>query len=369
MQLKNTLSPNSAPGPTPAGRTSRLGPQAGFTLVELMIGLTIGLIVLLGLTVFFSYNSRNQNELEKTILRMENAQYSLNTLTEDLMHAGYFGRFAPVGATSVAHDFCPQTAAELGWAGAPAQVPNPVEATAPDALLAGCLPGLILGNNFEVLSIAHTETSDPVDPSVSANLVVGNTYVQTRMCDSDPPGLGSHFFRLITNPGVDSADFDFTDIACTNAAPAYRMTQKVYYLASCNDCSGSGDGIPTLWRADYVGGAAPLRYIPIAPGIERIRFEYGLDTSGDGQADTFVARTGVTALQWQDVVSVRIGMLTRSLQPEAGYADNRVYTLTPTAIQVTTNAPVGAQDGVPANFKRSLLTTTVPLYNVSGRRE
>jgi type IV pilus assembly protein PilW len=59
-----------------------------------------------------------------------------------------------------------------------------------------------------------------------------------------------------------------------------------------------------------------------------------------------------------NVVTVRIHVLARSLEPTQGYSDTKTYTL-----GTGTMGPFG--DG----FKRHVFTTTVRLINPAGRRE
>jgi type IV pilus assembly protein PilW len=104
----------------------------------------------------------------------------------------------------------------------------------------------------------------------------------------------------------------------------------------------------------------------VAEGVENLQVEYGLDTDDDGQTDAFATLgsgtiTGVTAVPnvWQNVVAVRLHLLTRSSQPTPGFTDTRTYRLGP---DVTVATPADGN-------KRTLLTTTVRLNNVGGRRE
>jgi type IV pilus assembly protein PilW len=108
----------------------------------------------------------------------------------------------------------------------------------------------------------------------------------------------------------------------------------------------------------------------VAEGVENLQVEFGVDTNDDGQPDNFVTMgSGVIAgawpagttppNAWQNVVSVRLHLLTRSTERTPGFTDTRTYQLGPD-VPVATPA-----DG----FKRTLLTTTVRLNNVGGRRE
>ncbi len=73
-----------------------------------------------------------------------------------------------------------------------------------------------------------------------------------------------------------------------------------------------------------------LRTTSIAEGVENLQFEFGVDTSGDGVPDTFARRPApLPRADWQNVVSVRMHVLTRSTQPSPGYVETRTYQVGP----------------------------------------
>src|SRR5438132_3238678 len=74
----------------------------GFTLVELMVGLVIGLLVLLAATVAFLNVSNARREMEKTDRQLENGRYAMQLLTDDISLAGYWGEFDPTAVTAPA---------------------------------------------------------------------------------------------------------------------------------------------------------------------------------------------------------------------------------------------------------------------------
>lgn len=329
------------------GRPNRM---RGFTLIELMIGMTIGLIVLLGLTVFFSYNSRNQQDLERSIVRLENARFALDTLTEDLMHAGYYARHVPgSGITYSAIAPCPGTTAGLGWNTAATAMPPPVAGLAanPSSAAQNCLTGLRAGTG--VITVTHAETGNAVTP---ANTVVTNLYIQTTSCATDTA-------RVTVNTGP-AANFTLQNLACNAPNNVHRLSQRTYFLSNCNNCT-SNDGIPTLKRGELIGNSFVVN--TVAEGVEQLQFEYGVDTSNDGQVDEvlgFAGITGVAPYVWSNVVAVRVHMLTRSSLPDPGTVEQRTFQMGPLTL---------APADLPNGFKRTLLTTTVPLTNVAGRRE
>jgi type IV pilus assembly protein PilW len=97
---------------------------------------------------------------------------------------------------------------------------------------------------------------------------------------------------------------------------------------------------------------------PLVEGVETLRFEYGIDTDGDGQVDLDTATP--TGTQWANVVMVRVSLVVRNLASSPGYSDTRTYTVG------------GESYTVPTAFqghKRQVYTRTVSIRNTAGRRE
>src|SRR5258705_7632740 len=88
----------------------------GFTIVELMVAMSIGLVLLGGLSLVFMNGSQSTAELQKSGQQMENGRYAVSILNDDLRHAGFYGDFGAI-------------------AGAPGTLPDPCE-TSPGTLTA-----------------------------------------------------------------------------------------------------------------------------------------------------------------------------------------------------------------------------------------
>ncbi len=71
--------------------------QRGFTLVELMVALVIGLIILLGVAKIFSANRLTYSVLEATGRLQENGQYAMSFISQQLRQTGYYPNPADYG--------------------------------------------------------------------------------------------------------------------------------------------------------------------------------------------------------------------------------------------------------------------------------
>jgi type IV pilus assembly protein PilW len=334
-------------------RTRRDG---GFSLIELMIALTIGLILLTVLASMFEQTTSGRNALERVSRLTENSRFAADVIGDDIRHAGFYGTFMPpTDAVFVDPSPCDWNVIDLsriGWqpALAPPQYPAQVQGfDDPAAAVAGldCLPNRVAGMDVLVIRRASSATI------AGANADLRNVYVQPSQCISDPVPL------RVSNT---AAQFTLRTAACDAAtlAPVRRYFVRVYYVASCNECSPS-DGVPTLKRLEFVDGA--LRVVPLAEGVENFQLEYAFDIDDDSIPDTFLTSTTsdtTPTSRWSNVVAVRMHLLMRSTEP-AGTA-----TTSPAVYDL---GPGHSAETCQVGFKCRSLSTILRLNNVAGRRE
>src|SRR5437660_960052 len=67
----------------------------GYSIIELMVAITISLIILAALVGLFAGNSRERGEIERANQQTENGRYALQIIGDDLRDAGYLASFNP----------------------------------------------------------------------------------------------------------------------------------------------------------------------------------------------------------------------------------------------------------------------------------
>ena len=338
--------------------------QQGFSLIELMVAIAIGLIMLALLAVLFSNSSASRMELERVTRLMENARFGIDAVGDDIRHAGYFGPVAlPSDTVYSTPSPCATATANFGFNTGVSPIQAPAPLTGIDQPAAGysaidisCLTNRVTSGTVPDVLIVRRVSSEPITTISASSVVASNLYLQASQCAIDT-GLG---FKVSGN----SADFDLRTVKCNAFAPARRYFARAYYLASCNNCSPS-DNIPTLKRVEVIDGA--ISRIALAEGVLNLQFEYGFDTNGDGAPDEF--RTDVAAgtapnSRWENVVAIRAHMLVRSTE-QSNVIDGQARQF-----------DLGTADGTapptlqcPTGFRCRLVTTTFRLNNVAGRRE
>jgi len=118
--------------------------------------------------------------------------------------------------------------------------------------------------------------------------------------------------------------------APTMSAGSNLMPYSVsaFYVAS----STADPSVPALWRARVVtvGSAATVRKEELLQGVENLQLLYGYDTNNDNIPNFFAKANDATLVggtwDWAKVVSVRVAVLLRSLAPvEASATTNNSF--------------------------------------------
>lgn len=331
----------------PVGGVSAHKSMRGFSLVELMVAIAIGLILVAGLATLFANSSQTGNEIDKSIRQIENGRYAAELLSEDISVAGYYGELSTTGMTFGAASACATAVSALGWDNA--ALTGPVAVTgfnATEAAALACLTNYKGGT--AALVLRHLDTT-AVAPGASTN---GGVYMQTSRCSTDPNAT-----RFIIS--TTSTDFTLRGLNCTAINSVQRYITRIYYVASCNECGV--DTIPTLKRAELKGNQMVIS--PLAEGIEEVAYDYGFDTSGDGTPDIY--RTGLSGVagaqdnDWGNVVGIRIHMLSRTTETSSGFTDSKTYGL----------GLSGTRGPFNDSYKRRAYTVTTRVNNVAGPRE
>jgi len=321
--------------------------QRGMTLIELMVGLTLGLIVISSLLLVLAHASTRGQELQRTSIQIENGRYVAELFREDLRMAGFYGETSVAGALYTQPDPC--LTAPVGWSGTPLTLPSPVQGYGAADVLA-CLANRRAGTDAIVIRRVGVDSIDP------ATIPGGNTqyYVQYSYCVGNPLAPRLKF-------GTNASTFDLQNRACTSPNIVRAYTPRIYYVADCNHCGAGGDTTPTLKRVDLVGNQ--LVTTPLAEGIDALRFEYGFDIDGDGSPDTYLTALGAMGptSAWSNVVALKAHFITRSLDKVT--VDNIA------AAQDFQLGGIGIVSTPNDGYTRKAYSTAIRLVNPSGVRE
>ena len=336
----------------------------GFTLIELMVGIALGLIVLAVLTTAFVNVSNNRRDMERTGRQIENGRFAIQLLADDIVNASYFGEFDPrvVGPPVTKPDPCSTSVADMKD-----MVMMHIQGYAAGDAKPSCISDVRTGT--AALAIRRSATCIAGDANCDA-ATAGQIFLQSTLCNSElaNPVVSTHYI-VMAKPASGPTAFPLHKHDCTTVASLRAYVMHIYFIANNND---PGDGVPTLKRAE-LGANGAFSVVPLVEGIENLQLEYGLDTNGDSMPDAVSADAGAYGgcaadpcyiTNWLNVVTAKIHLLSRSIDTTPGYTDTKTY---PLGLQADgTQLTVGPFND---SFKRHAYTGTIRMNNPAGRRE
>lgn len=366
----------------------------GFTLVELMVAMTIGLIILAAVAKIFA-TSRSTYVLEEGIARVQEAgRFGTEFITTDVRMAGYLGcansKTTTVqnhlnNPTSYGTNYAPgQYISGHTYTGTGAR-PAPLNDWTPP------LPGSVSGVTYfssgdvepytDVLVIRRaSETGiklgEPM-PDTSADLkidanpggLVNKDIVMISDCSNadifqitGPASMSAGTNNLVHNTGGSDPGNLTKPLSKTYGSDAeiMKLVTRIYYIGRR---ANNTNNPPALFRKE-LGTSASISTQELIEGVERMKVVYGVDTeaTSDSTANIYqLANVVDAASNWSKVVSVRIGLLVRTPSNVDQTADTRTYII---AGQNVT--PATDPDPLMTNallFRRQIYNTTIQLRN------
>jgi type IV pilus assembly protein PilW len=326
----------------------------GFSLVELMVALTIGLIILAAVSMLFVSSKKTYTSQDNLARLQENARFAMQFLIKDLRLAGYYGCIDDINADTVGNTLNNSTDFAYN-----AQVPiegvnniggseaSPTGTWYPSAgttMPTNAMP------NTDAVAIRMADSSSSIYlntemPNTSAVLKVNSIsglsegdIVMVSDCASADilqiTQLNSTDPHIVHNTGAETPGNErkelskaYSPATSPDGTRVMKFTTRTYFIRA------GASGNPALFRQDLAGTPVEL-----VDGIERLQILYGKDTDNDGAPNLYL-QAGAAGLQsaadWSTVVSARVGVLARTVSDKDTDIDSGVY-------DVDGNCPAGA---------------------------
>jgi type IV pilus assembly protein PilW len=313
--------------------------QSGFTLVELMIAMVLGLIVAGGVVQIFVQGRQSYRVDQQVAGMQDEARFALDEMSRDLRMASFLGESLVPATVGQAPGLA--VATDCGPAGQPNWVLGLSDAVTNEINTLSTVDnatGATANAGFSCINAAEVRANTDVvgvkrvlgDGTPLANLQDGTTYIRTN----------GAFGVMYTAPAFGAVPAPFVD---------REYAPRIYYIRNFSEVPG--DGVPSLCRKVLAPGAPPSMTTEcIARGIEDLQVEFGLDTDSNGTPNRYLANP--TLAQLQQVVTVKLYLLARTQAIDIRQTDDRSY-------QVS-NAPAYQPSD---NFHRRLYAITVGVYN------
>lgn len=322
--------------------------QKGLSLIELMVALSIGSFLMIGAIQIYN-QSRQAFVVNESIARVqETAQFAMDTIEADLRMASNWGRNSRglmVEGRSLLGDPDPtglNPPADCGveWV---LDLANPIDGDN-NAYALGCAPATAAQANSDVITVRRASVA-PVVP-IAGRIQIQTTRIQGRLFDTV---VIPDDFPVPLDPLQPALA---TDLSATHA-----LRVNSYYVSPTSDLI---PGTPTLRRKTLtvVAGATVIQDQEVAPGVENIQLQLGIDVDQDDTVDRYVNPgdpiydpAAVGYVPGARVMTARIWMVVRSVNIELG-------------VQETHYEPGDVDLGVQNdNFRRMQVSKTILLRN------
>lgn len=315
--------------------------QRGVTLVELMVAIAINLVLVLAATLLYLNTRGTQKSVDERGAMFESGQFALELLGREIALAGFYpvtgtepasaslGFQAPVrmtfdraaaqmvnaGATGV-------TAYQGGLFGCAGQTLTERHTCAPHSATTGTASGsdafAVAYFTSDAMSLALGQRADCTRADVANDATV--TLNATRL--GSVPGTGTPANTATGAPA--QPDKSRADLGLSPASPLMVINQ--YFLGASTFTGEGGSKISTFALKCHGNGrnADFGDDIELVPGVEQMVLSYGLKDLTSGAPVRYVTAAEVNAALpvqdgdqtltgWQQVVTVRVCLLVRSL--------------------------------------------------------
>ena len=348
--------------------------QTGVTLIELLVGMVIGLAVV-GVVAAVYVNSGRNFAQDQQIGRMqENARFAMRAIARDLEMIGFMGAMMldPKEVMASVRDCTTSPDNE-----------NPVKCGsyfANSKLLMDsgddCGPGTDssppgnwayhVRNYVEVVkessgSGAETKFTciDEDDFQGATDILVirrvAGQPLDAARADSDDDG--DVFLRTNGDTGM-LLDYDST-ASVPSGLRDWRYLVQLYYIQ--DHFMDGGDQIPTLYRKTLNGATMDTETGGVAQGIEYVHVMFGVDAYSDGVPDYYKSAKSnppPNAAELRNAVTAKIYVLARSIERGVLHTNDKTYQLGDVSKDFS---------GSPDRFYRRVFSTTVQIRNATNQ--
>lgn len=296
----------------------------GFTLVEVMVSITVGLILLSGVVSIFISNKTAYRLQESTNVLDENARYALNQIQYHLRLGDHWGGVeaqedstdenisvdAALAALPIANT-CTESKviSTTGFFGIEGDAVSPLD----------CIPNADYLPNTDILIVRYAGP----ERVLPADIEAGEIYFHGRIGKVGSLFKGNSYASLpveeVNGPG-ELADYQFRTV--------------IYFIRKCasqdrgtpNVCDAADDTTPSLARLVLQG--TDLVQEDVVAGVEQLQTRYGRLTPGNAPTTQYFDATTVTADNaWRQIVNVQVSLILRSSEFDVSYTDERSFEL------------------------------------------
>ena len=324
-------------------RNSNIRTQAGLTLVEIMVAITISLILLAGIVQIFQ-SSKHSYNIQQALARVqENARLMTDVMVRDIATSGYLGC---LGATDEVVNTLSDATGDYNFVAAIEGVEGG----------AGASDSIIIRSVSEATAIPVTEPMTSLQAPVQLDkdhmnygslqqwdivTVSDCAGAAVFMITNDPAGSNGviqHAASVTATAGANTGQSNATDDLQRIFGAQTASTAKIYRVGTTSyQVQPSSAGRPTTSLFVTPGGE-------LVEGVEDLQIQYGLGSTPPNATTPAIAEQYVDAdevTDWNDVIAVRVTFVVNSVDMvvNPGEGDGLLRKTFNTTIRLRNRAP------------------------------
>ena len=294
--------------------TSLIKTSSGYTLVELLISMMLGLFLLTGV---YQVNLSNQkaNKLQKALQQTQkNGRFAIDSLSYAIKTAGYSGFY---GSLSAGVENLINTPTDEKWdISIPVSGYNNVASTDTIAGITGFLPNtdvlLLKGMSGNVVPVISNTNPDTLIAATTTAFSIGDIVV---VSDADQASV----FQA-NNITIDSTTTTMTLVAGSGTPGNSLLLNNSYnsdsdiskYEVQMFYIKNGRNGSPALFKATLVSnsGVVQMQEEEFASDIKDMQISYGIDSNADQIMDQYDDASAIT--DWKKLISLNVVLLANS---------------------------------------------------------
>lgn len=300
-------------------RARRIAPHStGFSLIEMMVALTIGLVMIVAAGFVFAKARDIFKTTETTARLQENARYALSIIETDARMANYWGLISrPALFNNAASSVAPLTPTISNNCGTDSTFVTDLDSFAAgtnNTYSLACTPPATgaAQSGTDVLIIRRASAERIPQSAAGVSAQAGRLLIVTSRTQGE--------IFLATAAGTIPAGYAQADVPGEPPlADTRRLMVHAYYVSPD---SSIGTGYPSLRRKTLITGPA-FQDEEIIPGVEDLQVQFGVDVNDDRNADVFVNPGAVPAGGL--IVAVRVWLRVRAQDIDVAHVDTQPY--------------------------------------------
>lgn len=285
----------------------------GFSLVELLVAMVVGLVIVSGAFALHSGTRKTQIKNEEQMDMVADARFAIEAIAYDLRHSGLWGNTnkASLIACRSSDTGCVQSSGGENL---------------PTSITGDCATGWHYNLDrpvFGITSGVTAYTNCVTDRSINTDMLAirfadanpltgalddGQVYIRSNHVDGQ-------VFVGDTEPTLDTLNDD-------PLTRNFLLNAHLYYIANFTDATG--DGIPSLRRMALVNGPEVEDQLLVS-GVYDLQVAFGEDVNGDSVVDYFSDASSV--VDWDNIFAAKIWLVMRSDKKQGLVQKTKSFTI------------------------------------------